>query len=445
MAIRALLGKDLRILRRSPVLVTLLIVYPIAIALLIGLALSSSPAKPKVAFLNEIAPSQATITLGSEQIDTTRYEQELFQAIQPVPVNSRAQAIADVRSGKTIAALIIPPQLPEQLANAAGSAYVDVIYNGDSVNQSLVESAIESKLAQANALLAAQLARVADSYIDLLLGGGHLRFLGNSYNVLGLDHAQTIIAGVLAHLPPSSPERAQLRAVESFAKIAVTNLGGSKQVIGAVAAPIAVHPQVINGRRTPLDIYAVAIAVTVSLMFVCVLLASGVLALEREEYTLERLRRGLVSTWSLLAEKALLAAVLGAVVSFVMLCGIGLFVPLGWGRVGLWLIAICGSGLAFAALGVAIGALVREVRAASLLALMVSLPLVFLALVPSAAVSAGVDDAIRAVSAVFPFKASLEALDAAINQSRPNLATALAHLAVLIAGFSALARFALRR
>jgi ABC-type transport system involved in cytochrome c biogenesis permease component len=445
MAIRALLGKDLRILRRSPVLVTLLIVYPIAIALLIGLALSSSPAKPKVAFLNEIAPSQATITLGSEQIHTTRYEQELFQAIQPVPVSSRAQAIAYVRSGRTIAALIIPPELPEQLANAAGSAYVDVIYNGDSINQSLVESAIESKLSEANALLAAQLARVADSYIDLLLGGGNLRFLGNSYNVLGLDHAQTIIGGVLAHLPPSSPERAQLRTVEAFAKIAVTNLGGSKQVIGAVAAPIAVHQQVISGRRTPLNNYAVAIAVTVSLMFVCVLLASGVLALEREENTLDRLRRGLVSTWALLAEKALLAAVVGAVVSFAMLCGIGLFVPLGWGRIGLWLLAVCAGGLTFAALGVAIGALVREVRAASLLALLIALPLVFLALVPSAAVSSGLNDAIRGVSFVFPFKASLEALDAAINQSQPNLGIAVAHLAALFAGFGALARFALRR
>jgi ABC-2 type transport system permease protein len=54
------------------------------------------------------------------------------------------------------------------------------------------------------------------------------------------------------------------------------------------------------------------------------------------------------------------------------------------------------------------------------------------------------DDAIRAVSAVFPFKASLEALDAAINQSQPTLAAALGHLALLIAGFGALARLALR-
>lgn len=443
-ALRALLGKDLRILRRSPVLVALLVVYPVAIAVLIGLALSSSPARPRVAFLNEIPPSQATIQLGSEQIDTTRYEEELFQAIQPVPVESVAQAIADVRDGSTIAALIIPPQLPEQLASAAQTAYVQVIYNGNAINQALVQSAIESKLAQANALLATQLSHVADSYIDLLLSGGALHFLGATYDVLGLERARTTLAAIERTLPRASPLRQRIGAVENFAQIAVSHLGGSKKVIGAVAAPIAVHQRVVSGARTPLNDYAVAVAVAVSLMFVCILLASGMLALEREENTLERLRRGLVSAGVLLSEKGILAAVLGVAVSFAMLCGIGLFVPLGWGRAGFWLLAMVGGGLAFAALGVAIGALVHEVRAASLLALLVSLPLVFLALVPSASVSAGLYDVIRVISAVFPFKATLEALDAAINQSQPSLGIALAHLAALIVAFGALSRLALR-
>jgi ABC-2 type transport system permease protein len=444
MTLGALLGKDLRILGRSPTLVILLIAYPVAIAILIGLALSSSPALPRVAFLNQIPSSQATIQLGSEQIDTTRYERELFQAIQPIPVQSVAQALADVRDGDTIAALIIPPDLPEELASASETAFVKVIYNGNAVNQSLVENAIESKLAQANALLATQLSRVADSYINLLLTGGNLHFLGSTYDVLGLVRSRTILAHMAAGLPAASPLRQRVTEVENFAQIAVSHLGGSKQVIGAVAAPIAVRQEVLNGRRTPLNNYAVAVSVAVSLMFVCILLASGMLALEREENTLGRLRRGLVSAGALLTEKALLAAAVGVVVSFAMLCGIGLFVPLGWGRAALWLVAMAGGGLAFAALGVAMGAIVREVRAASLLALLVSLPLVFLALVPSAAVSAGLYDVIRVISAIFPFKASLEALDAAVNQSQPSLLEALGHLAALIVAFGALARIALR-
>ena len=43
---RWLLIKDLQILKRSPLLVALLVVYPIVIALMIGFALSSPPGKP---------------------------------------------------------------------------------------------------------------------------------------------------------------------------------------------------------------------------------------------------------------------------------------------------------------------------------------------------------------------------------------------------------------
>ena len=442
--LRALLGKDLRILGRSPALAGLLIVYPIAIALLIGLALSSSPALPRVAFLNEIPPGESTVQLGSVSIDTTRYEHELFQAIQPVAVSSLAQAKADVRDGTTIAALIIPPQLPDELASASETAYVDVIYNGNAVNQSLVQNAIESKLAQANAKLAAQLSHVADSYIDLLLKGGNLQFLGSTYKILGLVRARDALQAIVAHLPASSPVRREIAPVEGFAQVAVQHFGGSKQVIGAVAAPIGVRQEVLAGRRTPLNDYAIAVAVAVSLMFVCILLAAGMLALEREEGTLARLRRGLVSRELLLGEKVALASIVGAVVSLAMLAGIGAFVPLGWGRAGLWLVAIAVGGVAFATLGVAMGAIVRDLRAASLLALFVALPLVFLALVPSASVSSGLYDVIRIISAIFPFKPALEALDAAVNQSQPGLLEALGHLAALIVGFGVVARVALR-
>jgi len=445
LAVRWLLAKDLRILRRSPALTALLIIYPAVVALLIGLALSRGPGLPRVAFLNQIPSSQTVITLGKTRIDTRRYERELFQAIAPVPVSTRAQALADVRSGSTIAALIIPSDLPRRLASGNQSAYVTVIYNGDAVNQSLVQTAIESELAKANAGLAVQLERVAGGEIDLLLSGGQLSFLGVSFNVLGLRASAQILRQVLAGLPPGSPLRPRLAPVAAFAKIAVDNLASSKAVIGAVGAPIVVRPQVINGRRTPLDFYAVAIAVTVSMMFVCLLLASGTLALEREENTFERLRRGLVSATALLSEKALLASVCAVVVGFAMLAGIGIFVPLDWSRVGLWVLALAGGALAFATLGVALGALVRDVRAASLLALLVSFPLVFLALVPAGAVAVSLYDAIRVVSAIFPFKAALEAINAAVNRTTPSLWAALGHLAVLVAGFGALARIGLRR
>jgi ABC-type transport system involved in cytochrome c biogenesis permease component len=146
----------------------------------------------------------------------------------------------------------------------------------------------------------------------------------------------------------------------------------------------------------------------------------------------------------LLAEKALLAAACSFLLAFAMLAGIGAFVSLDWSRLPLWLAALFLGALAFGALGVAIGALAREVRAASLLAFLLSLPLAFLALVPAGSVAGGLYDAISAVSFVFPFKATLQALDAAVNQSSPSLPISLAHLLGLTVLFGALARVGLR-
>jgi ABC-type multidrug transport system permease subunit len=215
-------------------------------------------------------------------------------------------------------------------------------------------------------------------------------------------------------------------------------------VLDVVGEPIRVRSTVINGGTTSLSSFAVALAVAVSMMFVTLLLAAGSLALEREENAFARLVRGLVSRTGLLLEKAVLAAVCSFAVSLLMLGGLGLFIDLDWGRFPLWLAALAAGTLSFAALGLAIGAITREVRAASLLAFMLALPLAFLALVPSGAVAPALYNVIRVISAIFPFKPALDALDAALNNSG-GLGTALLHLAALFLAFGALSRLALRR
>jgi ABC-type transport system involved in cytochrome c biogenesis permease component len=176
-----------------------------------------------------------------------------------------------------------------------------------------------------------------------------------------------------------------------------------------------------------------------------VLLASGMLALEREEHAFTRLVRGLVSRLGLLVEKVGLAALCAVAVALIMLSGLGIFIALDWSRFPLWVAALTGGAAAFGALGVAIGALAREVRAASLLAFLLSLPIAFLALVPSGSVSAGLYDVVRVVSALFPFKPALQAMDEALNAGGPGLLGPLLHLLVLTAAFGLLARVALRR
>jgi ABC-2 type transport system permease protein len=94
---------------------------------------------------------------------------------------------------------------------------------------------------------------------------------------------------------------------------------------------------------------------------------------------------------------------------------------------------------------VAIGGLAREVRAASLLAFLLSLPVAFLALVPSGAVAPALFDVIQVVSGLFPFRPTLRALDATLNEGDRSVAGPLVHLAALTVAYAAIARLALRR
>jgi ABC-type multidrug transport system permease subunit len=439
---RWLLGKDLLILRRSRLLVALLIVYPVAIALLIGFAISASPSKPRVAIVDQTPPGE-TITLGGTRIGLSEYTDELFRQVRVVRVPTRTAAASKVTSGDVLAAIVIPPDIVSKISSGVNQAHVEVIYNGDALKQSFVRSAINSALAQANLTLSEQIKSVSVRYIDLLLTGGQLGVLGSSQNIIGLSHIAPALSAVARHQPPGK-DRATLVRVAAFAAFAARNLGIAKNVLTTVSQPIAVNSTLLHGKRTPLDTYAVVVAVSISLMFICVLLAAGGVALEREEHALARLVRGLVSREALLAEKALLAAACAFVVAFAMLLGVSAFVALDLSRAGMWVLALAFSALGFAALGIAIGALAREVRAASLLAFLLSLPLAFLALVPSGSVAGGLYSVIGAVSFVFPFKAALQALDTAVNGASPSIGISIAHLVGLTVLFGAFARLGLR-
>src|SRR5215213_5153535 len=368
---RWLLVKDLQLLRRSPLVTALLVLYPIALAVLIGLALSAGPSDPRVAFLNEI-PEGDDVSIGGSEVDPVSARGELCGRVECVDVDSEDEAREMVEDGEVLAALILPEDFADQVQSLGGlnpvSPTVQVIVNEeDPVKAQLVEDRIQSLITEANLIVSRQ---ISESSVD---------------------------------------------------------------------------KELVSGSAPGLDNFAISVAATVTLMFVTVLLVAGSLALEREENTYPRLVRSLVSRGGLLAEKVLLGIAVALVVTLLMLAGLAIFVSLDWGRFPLWLPAVIAGGAGFAAFGAAIGALAREVRAASLLAFMLSLPIAFLSLVPSGTVGAGLFDVIQVVRALFPFDPSLDALSGALDESGPGLVLPLVHLLVLTAAYGAIARVALRR
>jgi ABC-type transport system involved in cytochrome c biogenesis permease component len=444
---RWLLLKDLQILRRSPLQAALLIAYPILIALLIGFAISREPGKPRVAFLNEI-PQGARIAGGNGKLPAVGVDERICKQVECVDVANRAQAETKVREGDVLAALILPSDLIDRLNSlstlAPETPEVDVIVNEeDPLKARVVDDRITALLAQANLFIAKQIAKEGSRYLDLVVEGGDFDVLGQPVEILGLRAVASILQSLRPAVP--APRRAELDRVIRFATLARDNLDVAAPLIDRLAQPIAVDKQSVSAPTPPLEIFAIAAAATLTLTFVTLLLVAGSLALEREENTFPRLTGGLLSRTGLLAEKIGLGVVVGLAVTLLMLAGVQPFVGLEWSRFGLWLLAILAGGAALAAAGAALGAVARDVRAVSLLAFMIALPIALLSLVPSGAVGSGLYDGIRVVTALFPFKPTLQAMTAALDSAGSGIGGPLLHLAILIAAYGALARYALRR
>jgi ABC-type multidrug transport system permease subunit len=446
---RWLLQKDLRLLQRSPLLTALLVAYPIVIAVLIGFALSGGPDRPRVAFLNEVETG-TELNLGGEEFDVVGARDELCERIECVRVDDREEARELVASGDVLGALILPADMIDKLRSLGGltpeQPTVEVLVNEeDPVKGQLVDDRIDALLADANLRVSQRVSEISVSYLDILLEGGSLAFFGQSFDILGLRSAEETLREVRAELPANSPDREALDRVIRFSALAAENLDVADDLLGAVAQPIRVDKEVVSGASPSLDVFAIAVAATITLMFVTVLLVAGSLALEREENAFRRLVRGLVSPSALLAEKVVLGVVAALAVTLLMLAGLELFLSLQWQRLGLWIPAILAGGAAFAAFGAALGGAAREVRVASLLAFMVSLPVAFLSLVPSGTVGPTLFDVIGVITALFPFDPALSALEGALDEAGPSILVPVLHLLALTAAYGVLARLSLRR
>jgi ABC-2 type transport system permease protein len=357
--------------------------------------------------------------------------------------------MAKVESGDVLAALVLPEDLINKINSLStlfpGTPKVEVLVNeSDPLKASAVDDKIEALLAQANLAIAKRIAVEGGKYLSLVITGGNLPVLAGAVHILGLEASANILEAIEPELP-KGPLRVALSQVTEFANEAGENLDIAGPLIERLAQPIQVNKVAVGGSSPPLETFAIAIAATLTLAFVTVLLVAGSLALEREENAYPRLTRGLVSNEALLGEKVLLGVAVGLVVTILMLAGLTIFVPLEWSRFALWLVAILLGGAALAAAGAALGAAAREVRAVSLLAFMVTLPVAFLSLVPSGTVGAGLFDVIKVITAVFPFKPALEAITSALEAGNGGIGTPLLHLAILTVAYALIARIALRR
>ena len=159
-----------------------------------------------------------------------------------------------------LAAVVIPSDIAARVGSGTSQGELEVLYNGDALEQSLVRSQLRSALAEANLGFSEQIQLAAAEAIDTLIRGGNLGVLGAPSNLIGLEQIPGELHRVIARTPPGH-DREALERIAQFADFAAPNLGVSKHVLSTVGQPIAIHSELVHGRRTPLDSFAVVVAV----------------------------------------------------------------------------------------------------------------------------------------------------------------------------------------
>jgi ABC-2 type transport system permease protein len=192
-----------------------------------------------------------------------------------------------------------------------------------------------------------------------------------------------------------------------------------------------------------------AYALGLTITFLALMLAAGSLAAERDENVIGRLARGLVGLGHLIWAKIALAAGVALLLGLAISIAFGAVIEVGgitggepWRRLPLLVVGLLLAGACLGALGALLGALAREARSASLVAVLVVMPIVFLGLIPREVVppAAWASDVLPFAHSVRFFSAALYDLDPWTDVLREGL-----WLVVLGAVFGGLARIEARR
>ncbi|HET7758863.1 MAG TPA: ABC transporter permease [Gaiellaceae bacterium] len=433
-----LLRKDVLVLRRSPLLLGILIAYPIALAVLVGMVASYGSSKPRVALVDE-DNLPATVVLGGHRFDVQRTIDQVSKNVTLVRL-SPEEAARQLDDGRVVGVVTVPPGFISTLRGMVRSPQLRLELSTGTIS-SRVEQQVQALVYSLNRQL--QRAYIASNlrYVQLILHGGDGSFLGAPITVLGIQKAQHILRGM-----PQTPRTAALLDFLRDARLALAN---TNDALSSTAHPIELVRAPARGRTWALSAEVQAYALGLTITFLALLLAAGSLAAERDENVVGRLARGLVGLGQLVWSKVALAAAVALALGLAISLAFGLVIQVGgvtggepWRRLPLLVVGLVLAGGSVGALGAFLGALAREARSASLIAVLVVMPIVFLGLIPAEIVPPA-----GWISALLPFSHAVDFFRSALYDLSPWREVALQGLWLLVLGavFGGLARLGARR
>lgn len=373
--------KDVRMLARTRGLLLLLLLYPLAVAAIVGgVLLQQGP--PKVAFVNEDL-SGSVVHIGNRQFSVADYVQRAERNGVDVVKLSRSEAERALSEGQVAGVLVVPQGTVAKLETQLSGADLEFL-TGDNPLGSVVAQRMRGVIYNINLSISDALVDANRGYLDTLVTGGDVVVEKEPFHLYGLGPVELDLIAAREQLTGSAANEALVvrldRAIK-FAHQAGTAIGLADNALEAAAAPVRLDVHKTKGKSPLLTAQAMGFALAVSIAFVCVVLVGASLAAEKDEAVLGRLLRGLARGWQVVVGKLLLGAALAVVFSAGLFVVFAILAPQAWTRLPLLLGAVVLVSLACSAIGALIAVLVRDARTATLVGILLILPLAPLALV----------------------------------------------------------------
>ena len=440
-----LLVKDLRVLGRARPLLVLLVVYPVLIALLVGLVVRFAADRPPVALV-DLDGLPSILEVSGEEFDLQGALDSVDDDVQLIPM-SEGEAERRLEAGEVLAVIVVPDGFSRRIRGMSQAPTL-VLKLAPGGFSSEIQRRVEALVFDLNRELSETFIQTNLELLDLLIEGGTGVFGGNEFTVIGFE--ETILRLEEVERQSDDPEIRQTAAeLQDFIEQATFAVTVTEGPLRATANPIELETDSGLGRTLLLSAQVQSYAIALTLVFLCVLLSAAAIASERDEGVIGRLARGLVHLRELIAEKTALSAVVAVVLGLALVSVFGIAVEIAdsgggqaWDRIPLLAIALVLAGFGFGALGVLIGVLAREGRTAALVAFLVVLPIVLVGLIPKG--SSGIA---AWVSTFFPFTHAVSLFQATLFELSPwgGFAREAAWLVGLTLVFWAISRIGVRR
>ncbi len=402
-AIRHLVGKDLRILRRSVGLSVGFLLYPLLVGVLLGVA-ADRAGQPRIALVDE-AKLPAIVDVAGTRLDYGALLADVDRRAEIVRLKP-ADAAAELRSGSVAAVITIPRKFIADLRSTLQSPAIRIDVRQGTAGERATRE-VQSLVYGINERLQRDLLETNIGFLKLLVAGGSTEFLGQNVDILGLDRTAAI-AEDLRGRTSNPADQKSLDSILDFARDARLAVGFAEPTLRQVAHPVVLETRNVEGRGI-LEGRAAALVAASTLLLLGLPLGARLTAIEREEGVGARLFALGVSPTALLTAKIVLTTLVVTIVGIVVCVAATLLAGGDTSRVVAALPILVVGSAAAGSLGALCAVAVRDAAAAPLITVLVAVPFLLAGVL---GISGGVD--LGGLDGVFPLSPLAAGLDSAL-------------------------------